>query len=401
MLKERPNYETNTDITSYQFHSYSPYTDSFRNQDEIRIVIQSQNSYVLPSDSYLYIEGEFVRDATALDAQVNPIKVPNWPSFLFDNIRYELNGTEIDRCKNVGITSSIKMYSTLTTAQYESLESAGIHSLTVIRNNELSFSLEIPLKLYLGCIEDYKQIVMNSKHELILSRARNDVDCFMGINDVLKISINKIQWRMPTLKVNDHLQLKLLKQIQSNDPIKMGYRCWDLFEYPSLPTTNRHVWAVKTSSHLTRPRYILLAFQTNKNNVINSNKNTFNHLNITDARVYLNSDVYPQESLQLNFASNRGAIAYSMYKKFRESYYNDTSGYNIAGLSSYESWLKSPIFVFDCCHQNEALKTSAVDIKIEFQCSENIPADTTAYCVIVHDNIVQYNPLTNIVVRNL
>ena len=32
-----------------------------------------------------------------------------------------------------------------------------------------------------------------------------------------------------------------------------------------------------------------------------------------------------------------------------------------------------------------------------FETKDNVPANTTAYCLIIHDRVVQYNPLTNIV----
>lgn len=41
------------DIIHQQYHTYSPYSMTFNNNDEIRITIQSQDLYVLPSDSYL------------------------------------------------------------------------------------------------------------------------------------------------------------------------------------------------------------------------------------------------------------------------------------------------------------------------------------------------------------
>ena len=45
--------------------------------------------------------------------------------YLFDEIRYELNGIEIDRCKNVGITSTIKDYISLTHGQSYIMKNAG------------------------------------------------------------------------------------------------------------------------------------------------------------------------------------------------------------------------------------------------------------------------------------
>lgn len=300
--------ESETSITSIQHHSYAPYTQTYGYQDEIRIAIQSQNSYVLPCDSYIYIEGHLTRNAEA-GANPDPTRISNFAAHLFESIRYELNGTEIDHCKNVGISSTMKGAVSLKATEARGLHAASIDGSVIAAAGH--FSLQIPLKLYMGFFEDYKNIVMNARHELIITRSRSDVNCFTGAHDNYTITISKIKWRMPHVKFDDHLQLKMLKKIQSDAPIPLTYRSWDLFEYPLLPETNSHVWTVKTTSHLSRPRYVLLAFQTNRNNRIVSNKGSFDHINLIDARLYLNSEAYPQESLQLNFAVNQSAIAVS------------------------------------------------------------------------------------------
>lgn len=152
---------------------------------------------------------------------------------------------------------------------------------------------------------------------------------------------------------------------------------------------------------MARPRYVILAFQTNRNNIITNRSNLFDHIQLTDARLYLNSECYPQESVQINFGDMKGAIGYNMYTKFKETYYHDGSGIPSNPLMSYNDWLASPIFVFDCSRQNESIKYSSVDVKIEFETQDNVAARTTAYCLIIHDNIMQYNPLTSIITKNL
>lgn len=400
MLKYKKNAYSDTSVTSMQYHSYTPYTTSFGNQDEIRIVIQSQNAHILPSESYIYVEGALVRSTLANNATLaNPIVVSNFVSFLFDSMRYELNGTEIDKCKNVGVTNTMKGLCSLTNSDVRSLEGAGLGSDAAAAN--ATFSFQLPLKLYMGFFEDYKNIVMNSKHELILNRSRNDINCFAGVNDIFTIRIDKVMWRMPHIKVDDYMQLKMLKQIESNQPISLAYRSWDLYEYPVLPQTTRHVWSVKTSSHLARPRYVILAFQTNRNNNITQNMASFDPITLRDARLYLNSECYPQESLLLNLAESKGVIAYNMYTKFKETYYHDASGIPSNPILSYTDWLAKPLIVFDCSRQNEVIKTSSVDVKIEFETRNNVPAQTTAYCLIINDNLAEYNPLTSIVTKNL
>jgi len=47
--------------------------------------------------------------------------------------------------------------------------------------------------------------------------------------------------------------------------------------------------------------------------------------------------------------------------------------------------------------ENESVKSATVDVRLEFECKKNVPMNTTAYCLIIHDHVVQYNPLTNVV----
>lgn len=400
MLNIKKSFINDTSITSIQNQVYSPYTTAFNNQDEIRIAIQSQNSYLLPHESTIYIEGNVQTAPTIAGADpiVAPSIVMNFASFLFDTVRYELNGVEIDHAKNVGITSLLKNYASLTEAESRALTTS---SWAVTRADTNAFALNIPLKLYLGFAEDYKKIILNMKHELILTRSRNDVNCFLGANNNLTISISKIQWRMPHVKVDDYIQVKMLKQIESNQLIPLTFRSWHLYEYPALPITTRHIWCVKTATNLNRPRFIILGLQTNRNNQISQNATIFDHCNVTDAKVYLNTECYPQESINTNFGNSRIAILYEMYTKFQECYYHDGSKTPVSPYMSLEAFTANPIFVFDCSRQNESIKNSSVDIKIEFQTSANILTNTAAYCLIIHDNVIAYNPLTSIVVKSL
>lgn len=402
MLKIKKPSIHDTSITSYQYNVYTPYTRSFTNQDEIRIAIQSQDGYVLPCESTLYIEGEVVRAAGAEAATPNPRVSRNFGAFIFESIRYEIGGVEVDKSKYPGITSLLKAYPSIRTSEYRALECSSLSTHDIEPADAVgSFALNIPLKLHMGFFEDYKNVIVNMKHELILTRNRNDNNCFFGANNILTITINKVQWRVPVIKLDDSTQLKMLKQIESNESIPMAFRSWDLYEYPTLPITDKHIWTVKTSSNLRRPRYIILGLQVFRMNQIANNAALFDPCNVTDAKVYLNSECYPKENLQINYAGNRASIAYEMYAKFQESYYHDGSKTPSDVILTLENFLASPIYVFDCSRQNESIKSSAVDVRIEFQCSANIAPNTAAYCLIIHDNIIHYSPFTSLVHRQV
>jgi len=45
----------------------------------------------------------------------------------------------------------------------------------------------------------------------------------------------------------------------------------------------------------------------------------------------------------------------------------------------------------------ESVKNGTVDVRLDFECKKNVPANTIIYWLIIHDRMIQYNPLINIV----
>ena len=60
--------------------------------------------FVQLSEAFLYVEGEL----TKLAADTNILTVDNFPLFLFDEIKLEINGKVIDSIKNVGVHAMMK-----------------------------------------------------------------------------------------------------------------------------------------------------------------------------------------------------------------------------------------------------------------------------------------------------
>ena len=97
-------------ITRREIRTYCLYAPtSLERNDEIRIPLQNQNSFLIPSESYLLIEGVI----SALDViQENDIRnlTSNFLAFLFTEIRIEMNTGQIDQIKDVGSATTMKNY---------------------------------------------------------------------------------------------------------------------------------------------------------------------------------------------------------------------------------------------------------------------------------------------------
>lgn len=384
-------------IESFELHSYKPYVTSFNRNDEIRIPINQQDLYVLPSASTLYLEGEvYIYRNDDTKAKVDTVNFVNNPIlFLFQEIRYELNGVEIDKIKNVGVTTTMKSYLSMSESESKTAKVWGWSVGGSTKTNNGKFSVSIPLNKILGFAEDYKKIIMNCKHELVLLRTNTNLNAvILGEHEIIEdIVISKIIWRVPHVKVSDRERISLLKHLEKDRAISLVYRNWDLYEYPLLPKTRKHTWSIKTSSQTEKPRYVIIGLQTNRKQNAKSSMSEFDHCNLSDVKVFLNCTYFPYENLNVSFSDEKISLLYEQYAKFQQSYYGRCAE-PLLSLKEFKDF--APVFVIDCCRQQETLKGS-VDVRLEIEADQDIPDQTSAYCLILNDCIFEYKPLSSIV----
>ena len=89
---------------------------------------------------------------------------------------------------------------------------------------------------------------------------------------------------------------------------------------------------------------------------------------------------------------NQYSLLYEMFANLQTSYYNK----NPEPIFNRQNFKQlCPLIVFDCSKQNETLKYTPVDVRLEFEAKENFPRRTTAFCLIIHDRIIQYRPISH------
>lgn len=391
-------------ITRYEQHSYGPLTSiSVDSADNIIISVNQESAYLLISESGIYVEGKITKengDVLNLPTDSSIEFINNGLCFLFSEIRFEVNAVEVDTCKNVGITSTIKAYPSYSQNESKKYEVAGWGKNSLINKSDHTFSGYIPLKFIFGFAETYDKIILNQRLDLILTRAKNSKNALYStsVSDA-KVQLNKILWKIPHIHVNDSIRLDLLSRYKKNIPINIAFRKWNLNYYPNIPQTKDGQWVVKTSNSLERPRYILLGFQSDRENNFAKDMSKFDHVKLRNLKVYLNSDVYPYENLNLEIAKKRYLPLYIMYCNFQESYYGKVS----EPFLDYEDFLnKAPLCVIDTSRQAELWKhSSAVDIRIEYELESNAPANTNLFALIIHDSLLKLYPLTNTIQKVL
>ncbi|XP_065368788.1 uncharacterized protein LOC135961222 [Calliphora vicina] len=360
--------EEDYECSLIDFHTYNsiPNVDEDNNLFHIgdNIIEIPIGSYELEDIAdYLESEYEHLANGTVLDAtsglKTNNFKLKNnFVPNLFEEIRYELNGVEIDRTRHLGVSSTIKNYLSLNDSESIMMGNASWSYDKDIDVGEGFFNFYVPLKSLLGFAEDYNKIMLNCKHELILLRTKND-DNIVNSNQTTekpKITIQNISWRIPHVKLSDYAKLNTIKIINSGNVLPIAFRSWDCHYHPQLSASQNHIWNVKLAANRKRPHS------------------------------------YPYDDLNVKFDNQPFAILYDMYVKFQQNFYMREAQ---PLLSAEEFKEKAPIIVIDVSHQNEAVTTGPIDIKVEFSTDKIVAANTSAYCLLIHDRLIEYSPLSS------
>lgn len=384
----------------YGWHKYRPYNATYKNNDEIRIPVNSQDLYTVPGDSTIVIEGTIKYEkkpgATTADS-LELETVNNAVAFLFDQIRYELNGVEIDRCKYVGVTSTAKVYLTCTKEEAKGLKVAGWDS--PITDGKSKFYTIIPLSMFLGFASSCKDPLFRIRQELILVRSRTDKNAYRvkanGDKFEVKVSIDDMYWNMPEVKFHLGPEKMILDKIKNNESFQLRFASFETHVYPQLPLNTRETWKLMTTTNVEAPTHIIVIPQTNRMDLDSVDASKFDNLNMRSVTVKLNSQTLPVETQNENFTHGKCLNFYYAYLRFLQEFSNWEK--LCEPILSFEEFKNgNSIFVVRCYYE-ELIKPGPLDIQLEIEANDNFPANTTLYAILIHDVTYTYQGLTGLV----
>ena len=73
----------------------------------------------------------------------------------------------------------------------------------------------------------------------------------------------------------------------------------------SVPESTSFTWRLSIKTAPEKPRFIIVGFQTAKDGDQTKNPSTFDHVNLRNAYVMLNSDRYPAVDHNLSFSNQK------------------------------------------------------------------------------------------------
>ena len=427
-------------IYEYEYKEYNPIVGTDLNRGSIVLTIESQDIYTHPAESFLVIEGQLAAPVAPPLAGVAPYAdadvvtlINNGIMYLFSDVRYHLASHEIEVLQNPGHATTmlglLKYPDDFTKSQ--GLNQLWLPDTNIDNNNEANkvenlgykkrneyiiqtsdpkgtFSFKIPLKHFLGFCEDYKKILYGMQQRLTLTRTNNDNAIFRtAATDAGTVRLDKIRWFMPHVIPSDAYRLQLDKVIEKKEKLPVGYRMLQC-DTSQVPTNQKSfTWRLGVKSSPDIPRFIIVGFQSGKNNNQERNPAIFDHLYVRNIYVTLNAKRYPDTDYDNDFNKNQYSRIYGDASSFRKKFFNMDELVSNSGINPPDYKNLFPLYVFDVTKQSEKLKTSVSDIHIKAffdndpAGGNNPPDNTMAYAVIISDRLFHFvsdgSKITNIV----
>ena len=422
-------------IYDYEYKEYNPIVGTDLNRGSIVLTIESQDIYTHPAESFLVIEGQLLKNDDTVYADADHVAlINNGMMYLFSDVRFHLASHEIEVLQNPGHATTM-----LGMLKYpdDFYKSSGLNQLWIKDENEGeaeeredqaeynrgfdirhkyiirtsnpkgSFEFKIPLKHFLGFCEDYKKILYGMQQRLTLTRTGNNDAIFRNGGDEGKIRLDKIRWFMPHVIPSDAYRLQLDKIIEKKEKIPVGYRMLQC-DSTQVPLNQKtFTWRLGVKSSPDIPRFIIVGFQSDKNNNQISNPAIFDPLYLRNIYVTLNAKRYPDTDYNNDFVKNQYSRIYGDATLFRKKFFNMDELVSNSGIEPIDYKNLFPLFVFDVSKQSEKLKTSVSDIHIKAFFNPapggaaNPGANTIAYAVIISDRLFHFvsdgSKITNIV----
>ncbi|KAJ8911612.1 hypothetical protein NQ315_015946 [Exocentrus adspersus] len=180
------------------------------------------------------------------------------------------------------------------------------------------------------------------------------------------MDIQNVELKIKRIYSESGIKEKLLKGVAANNSIMIPYRQWDVQVTTLVAAAISDAWAKNWMN-------------------LKKDPTNFNHINITNIKLSLNTESLPMERMRLNLDNNNYNEAHFRYTKFQASYLNCSEK---RPLLDYDIFKERALFVIDCSRRDENERPSTVDVRLEIEAVQGFPENTRAYCIIIHDCVM-------------
>ena len=136
------------------------------------------------------------------------------------------------------------------------------------------------------------------------------------------------------------------------------------------------------------PRWVIVAFQTNRSDQQDKNSVTFDHCNAQEVWIELNGDAYPSMQYHTDFTKMQMAGIYNAIADFIPNYYGFMNGQPTISQLNFKTLY--PLHVINLTKQPEGIKRGVMDMNLRAKFRQNVPANTQAFVLVISDRILTF-----------
>ena len=409
-------------IVSWNIFEINPVSGAqYNNPGNITVTVNNSDDFYHSGYSWLEFEGQLRKDTMDNYQAADIISFVNCGIlFLFDQMKYCLNSTAIDTAFNPGFIANVFGLATCPDnykpgllecwAPDTNLDIADTNLgfrdrralILVSEPNPMgTFRFSVPLRRIFGFADDYGKVMYGFSHNIILTRSSTDNNALVHtpwhdhhqrVDPEIragKVILRNIRWMLPRITPSTIVKLSLMKQIKDQKTLECGFR---MRQHMSLavPEANTFTWRLGVRSCSERPRFIFLAFQSDKMEDQSCNNAVYDHCLLTSAHVLLNNDRYPLNDFTTDFTRNYFSYFYNEFISFKKKFYGIDSAVSSVCVGPLDFKQRFPIFCFDVSKQSERLKSGVTDITLKCRFGANVPAATVAHVMMISDRKLKF-----------
>jgi len=428
LILNEPFMEDNS-IDSFQYQDHTPQNQGINDKSDIIIEVNSTNSYILPSESKIIIQGQLRKSNATHDAYVNADEIAfinNAMMFLFKEISYSIEDVEIERIKNPGQITSMLGYANYpddfstssglsmcwskdttkyaNSSKYAASAAAPAANYTPSENPEYNqgfaarksflmssdpkgcFEFIIPFSHVFG-FSEYKKVIWGLKHTLRLTPFSDDNLAIYRKNtvDAGEVHFTRIIWSIPNIVIEPSMKTSVNSLIVNNQITPATFRARTSFS-KSVPEGDAPFqWSLSLPVATDKPRWVFVGFQTDKCRTQEQNPALFDHMSTSNHYIELNAVKYPTFDIITNFANNRFSKAYNSFCSYKNEYhgYDDLVGGTQVNFPAFRDLFT--IFVFNVSRQDEKIKQGVITMNLTFKFDQAVLQNTMAYALVLSD----------------
>lgn len=393
-------------ITRYQEQTINPSNpQALSNNDIIHFSMNQSDTLTHVHEGYFFVTGKLRKKTASTTAGGNPTdsvaantNLTNAGVLhLFSRAELRINNLTVESVVDPGLTCIPKIFVTYTDGETKQLTTMGWTQGSSVTSDKGEFNIRLPFSVLFGMGHDVMQVLVNAKIEIFLTRSRSNDDALHQtvVEDGVYLELEKVVFKLPHVTVDDKTRLLMLKTVEKDTPLNLTFRSWDKYQIPTLPSATKYSWSVKTSSHTESPRFVIFFLQTGRAGVKTKSSSEFDHCDLRNIKLWLNNEPFPQEDLDQNFSTKNYGLFYHQYLSLLKAYTSMRDPSPVMTFTEYK--YSTPLFVIDCSHQKDRPKHGAIDVRLDFEARNPFPDNTSAHCIIVHDTVYEYRPLTNVI----